>query len=149
LAIEWDSLIVEMIILAGIIWFTVYIENWAYKRLEIQKDKKTKYNVISFLKNDLEQRQRFIDESLHTKDYKPFFTDMWDSIIISGKHTLISFELFQSVQRTYSWLKYYNTELESNSKDNEIKEKTIRELLEEIRKSIRNSLTQLENERIR
>lgn len=149
MAIEWDSLIVEMIILAGIIWFTVYIENWAYKRLEIQKDKKTKYNVISFLKNDLEQRQRFIDESLHTKDYKPFFTDMWDSIIISGKHTLISFELFQSVQRTYSWLKYYNTELESNSKDNEIKEKTIRELLEEIRKSIRNSLTQLENERIR
>lgn len=149
MAIEWDSLIVEMIILAGIIWFTVYIENWAYKRLEIQKDKKTKYNVISFLKNDLEQRQRFIDESLHTKDYKPFFTDMWDSIIISGKHTLISFELFQSVQRTYSWLKYYNTELESNSKDNEIKEKTIRELLEEIRKSIRNSLTQLENELIR
>ena len=83
LVIEWDSLIVEMIILAGIIWFAVYIEHWAYKRSQQQKDKKTKYNVC-LLKNDLEQRMRFIDESSHTKDYKTFFTDMWDSIIISG-----------------------------------------------------------------
>ena len=62
-----------------------------------------------------------------------------NSIIISGKHTLIHFDLFQSIQRAYSWLKYYNTELESNSKDKEIKGKTIKELLEEIRKSITKS----------
>ena len=145
LVIEWDSLIVEMIILAGIIWFAVYIEHWAYKRSHQQKDKKTKHNVLVFLKNDLEQRMRFIDESSHTKDYKPFFTDMWHSIIISGKHTLIHFDLFSIIQRTYSWLKYYNTELESNSKGKEIKGKTIKELLEEIRKSITKSLKKLED----
>ena len=73
---------------------------------------------------------------------------MWDSIIISGKHALISFELFQSIQRTYSWLKYYNTELESNNRDKETKEKILIELLEEIRKSITKSITELEKERI-
>jgi formate hydrogenlyase subunit 3/multisubunit Na+/H+ antiporter MnhD subunit len=41
LVIEWDSLYIEMIVLAGIIWFAVYIEHWAYKRSEQQKDKKT------------------------------------------------------------------------------------------------------------
>ena len=50
LAIEWDSLIVEMIILAGIIWFAVYIEHWTYKRSEKQNNQKTKENVITFLK---------------------------------------------------------------------------------------------------
>ena len=147
--IEWDSLIVEMIILAGIIWFAVYIEHWTYKRSEKQKDLKTKENVVFFLKDDLEQRLRFIDESLHSQDYKPFFTDMWDSIIISGKHALISFELFQSIQRTYSWLKYYNTELRgNNNKDKETKEKILIELLEEIRTSITKSMKKLEYEKI-
>jgi hypothetical protein len=31
MAIEWDYLIVEMVLLAGIIWFTVYIEHLAYR----------------------------------------------------------------------------------------------------------------------
>jgi hypothetical protein len=61
-----------MIVLAGIIWFAVYIEHWEYKRSEQQKDKKTKYNVLVFLKNDLEQRLRFIDEPSHIKDYNRF-----------------------------------------------------------------------------
>jgi hypothetical protein len=95
LAIEWDSLIVEMIILAGIIWFAVYIEHWTYKKSEKQKNLKTKENIIIFLKNDLEQRLRFIDESLHIQDYKPFFTDMWDSIIISGKHPSFHLNYFK------------------------------------------------------
>lgn len=74
---------------------------------------------------------------------------MWDSIIISGKHTLISFELFQSIQRTYSWLKYYNTELQDNNdKDKETKEKILIELLEEIRKSITKTMKKLEYEQI-
>lgn len=137
-----------MIILAGIIWFAVYIEHWVYKRTEKHRDQKTKKNIILFLRNDLEHRLRFIDESFKYQDYKPFFTDMWDSIIISGKHALISFELFQSIQRTYSWLKYYNAELESNHRDKETKEKILLELLEEIRKSITKSITELEKERI-
>jgi len=32
--IEWDSLIVEMLILAAIIWFAEYLEHWTYKRSE-------------------------------------------------------------------------------------------------------------------
>ena len=46
MAIEWDSLIIEMILLAGIIWFAVYIEHWAYKRTQQEQDKKTKNKVI-------------------------------------------------------------------------------------------------------
>ena len=76
MAIQWDSLVVEMILLAGIIWFAVYIEHWAYKRTQQEQDKKTRSNILLFIKNDLEQRLRFIEESINYKDYKPFFTDM-------------------------------------------------------------------------
>jgi hypothetical protein len=44
-----------------------------------------------FIKNDLEQRLHFIDESLQYKDYKPFFTDMWDAVVLAGKHALLPF----------------------------------------------------------
>jgi hypothetical protein len=64
LAIEWDYLFVEMILLAGIIWFTVYLEHWTYKRSERKRDKRTKNNLFIFIIDDLEQRLHFIDESL-------------------------------------------------------------------------------------
>ena len=38
---------------------------------------------------------------------------MWDAIVLAGKHALLPFELFQSLQRTYSWMKYYNSELDN------------------------------------
>ncbi len=146
LAIEWDYLFVEMILLAGIIWFTVYLEHWSYKRSERQQDKKTKDNLFIFIRDDLEHRLHFIDESLQYKDYKPFFTDMWDAIILSGKHSLISFELFKNIQRTYSWMKYYNSELESS--DNETsKEKTLLELLDDVKKSIHKTIQKLDEEK--
>ncbi|MFB5600109.1 MAG: hypothetical protein ACE5SW_07795 [Nitrososphaeraceae archaeon] len=44
---------------------------------------------------------------------------MWEAIILSGKQSLLSFELFQSVQLTYSWMKYYNSELESNKNNSQ------------------------------
>ena len=34
MAIDWDYLIVEMVLLAGIIWFTVYIEHGAIVSLK-------------------------------------------------------------------------------------------------------------------
>lgn len=108
-----------MLLLAGIIWFAVYIEHWAYKRSQQKEDKKTRKNILIFIKDDLEHRLDFIEESLQYKDYKPFFTDMWDAIILSGKQSLLSFELFQSVQLTYSWMKYYNSELESNKNNSQ------------------------------
>jgi hypothetical protein len=145
LAIEWDSLVIEMILLAGIIWFAVYIEHWAYKRTQQQEDKKTRNNIFLFIKDDLEQRLRFIEESINYKDFKPFFTDMWDAIILSGKHSLLSFELFQNIQRTYSWMKYYNSELENN-KNSVSKEKILVELLEDVKKYINKSLHRIEIE---
>ena len=48
-----------------------------------QKDHKKQ--VMRFIKDDLEHRLCFIDESLQYKDYKPFLTDMWDAVILSGK----------------------------------------------------------------
>jgi hypothetical protein len=67
---------------------------------------------------------------------------MWDAIILAGKHALLPFELFQSLQRTYSWMKYYNSELDSRS-DKTLDEKVLRELLEDVRKSIIRSLNKL------
>jgi hypothetical protein len=51
------------------------------------------------------------------------------------------FELFQSLQRTYSWMKYYNSELESSNRN--LDEKVAKELLEDVRKSIHKSLRKL------
>ncbi len=137
--IEWDTLIVEMLFLAAIIWFTVYIEHLVAKRVEKYKEKKEKKNIITFIRNDLEQRLRFIEESEKEKDYKPFFTDMWDSVILAGKQSLLPFELFQILQRTYSWMKYYNTELDNNNKKSNFDENVLISLLDDIKKYINKS----------
>ena len=34
--------------------------------------------------------RHFIEESRQYKDYKPFFTDMWDAVILTGIHSLLS-----------------------------------------------------------
>jgi hypothetical protein len=141
LTIEWDVLIVEMSFLAAIIYFSVYLEHWVYTRSQKQEEKRTRRNIMMFIKNDLEQRLHFIEESLQYKDYKPFFTDMWDAVVLAGKHALLPFELFQILQRTYSWMKYYNSELESSNRN--LDEKVVNELLEDVRKSINKSLTKL------
>ena len=141
MVIEWDSIIVEMTLLAAIIYFSVYLERWAYTRAQNKEEQRTRRNIMLFIKNDLEQRNRFIDESFQYKDYKPFFTDMWDAVVLAGKHSLLPFDLFQSLQRTYSWMKYYNSELESRNKN--LDEKVVKELLEEVRKSISKSLSKL------
>ena len=107
-----------------------------------ERGRKTRKNIIKFIENDLEQRLNFIEESLKYKDYKPFFTDMWDAVILAGKHALLSFELFQSLQRSYSWMKYYNSELES-IKRNQFEEKELIGLLSDVRQSIEKSIQKL------
>ena len=102
--IEWDSLIVEMVILAAIIFFSVYLEHWIFRMREKEKENKERKYLIIFIDNDLKQRLRFIDESEQFKDYKPFFTDMWDAVVLAGKHPLLPFNLFQNLQRTYAWI---------------------------------------------
>jgi hypothetical protein len=143
MTIVWDQLIVENILLAGIIIGSIYLEQWGHRRSQIIEERKTKVRIIMYLTDDLQKRLNFIDETQRYSDFKPFFTDMWDAIILAGKHALLPFELFKSLQRTYSWMKYYNSELDSRS-DKTLDEKVLRELLEDVRKSIIRSLNKLD-----
>jgi hypothetical protein len=133
-----------MVILAAIIYFSVYLEQWAYRYSERQKEDKTRKYLIIYIDEDLKRRLRFIDESLQFKDYKPFFTDMWDSVILAGKHSLLPFNVFQNLQRTYSWMKYYNNELEISNKGGNKNEKVLEELIQDVRKQINGSLAVIE-----
>ncbi len=80
MVIAWDYLAVELVLLAGIIYFSVYLEHWVYRRSQLKEDEKTTKNIIRFIKDDLKRRLGFIDESFHYKDYRPFFTDMWNGM---------------------------------------------------------------------
>ena len=64
---------------------------------------------------------------------------MWDAVILTGRHSLLPFEIFEDLQHTYSWIKYYNTELDVNKGD----EAVLKDLLNEVRKSIDQSLKNL------
>jgi hypothetical protein len=66
---------------------------------------------------------------------------MWDAVVLAGKHALLPFELFQSLHSAYSWMKYYNSELESSKRNHD--EKVIKELLEDVRNEIDKSLAKL------
>ena len=135
-----------MLILAAIIWFTVYLEHWTYRRTEKQKEQKEIKNLIIFIDDDLKQTLRFIDESQQFKDYKPFFTDMWDAVVLAGNQSLLPFNVFQNLQRTYSWMKYYKNELNITNKSGKIDEKVLEELLQDVRKRINGSLALLKVE---
>lgn len=102
MTIAWDQLIVENILSAGIIVGSIYLEQWRHRRSQIKEERKTKGRIIMYLTDGLQKRLNFIDETHKYSDFKPFFTDMWDTIILAGKHALLPFELFQSLQRTYS-----------------------------------------------
>ena len=134
-----------MSILSGIIFGAVYVEHWSYRRTQKNEEKGTRKKILVLINNDLERKLRFIHESIQYKDYKPFFTDIWDAVILSGKQTLLPFEMIENLQHTYSWLKYYNTELQQKTVTNN--ENILRDLLEEVKNSIKNSLDFLKNEK--
>jgi hypothetical protein len=142
LAIEWDSLIIEMTILAAIIYGAIYVESLVEKRKARRDAKEGANRIIQFVKNDLNKKLQFIQDTVEYKDFKPFFTDMWDAIILGGKQTLLPFEVFENLQHTYSWMKYYNNELEQNGNKNE---KVIIEVLGEVKSSVRQSLKHLQD----
>lgn len=147
MTIQWDSLTIEMVLLAGIIWFSLYIEHWAFQRSSKRQDEKPLINILKFIEDDLKHRNKFVDESLRNENYKPFLTDMWDAVIIAGKHSLLDFQLFQTFQRTYSWMKYYNSELELVKK-NEFDNKMLKELVIEVKKSIEKALNKIHESNI-
>jgi hypothetical protein len=139
MAIALDQVVVENTLLAAIIVGSIYLERWLEEKAHRRKERETKKNTINFIINDLESKLRFIDESHQYKDYKPFFTDMWDAIILAGRHSLLPFEIFEDLQHTYSWMKYYNTELDVNKRD----EGVLKDLLNDVKKSIDESLKNL------
>jgi hypothetical protein len=51
----------------------------------------------------------FYRKSHQYKDYKPLFTDTGDAIILIRGHSLLSFETFEDLQHTYSWMKIGNS----------------------------------------
>ena len=66
---------------------------------------------------------------------------MWDAVILTGKQALLPFELFQNLQRTYSWMKYYNSEIESR-RGMPLDEK----VLKDVQKNINRSLLKLKQD---
>jgi hypothetical protein len=137
MAIDFEYIAVEMTILAAIIFGAVYLELWYYRRSQKKEDKKTKKMILRLIEEDLTRKQRFLEDSIKFKDYKPFFTNVWDSIILSGKQTLLSFELINNFEHSYSWMRYYNTELQQRGHIGN--EQTLLELLGEIKKAIESS----------
>ena len=143
MATEWENIIVESVILAIIIFGAVYVEHWNYRRIQKNEDTTTRKKILLLMKEDLIRKLRFIEESIQYKDYKPFFTDVWDSVILSGKQTLFQFEIIKNLEHTYSWMKYYNTELQQKGTTGN--EQTLNDLLSEIKKTTESSLNVLKN----
>lgn len=141
MVIEWDSIIVENVLLALIIVGTIYLEGWFQRKGQQRKDKDTLRQTIMFITSDLQGKLRFIEESLQYHDYKPFFTNMWDAMILTGRHALLPFEIFEDLEHTYSWMRYYNTELQSNKIDENI----LKDLLKDVRKAVCQSLEKLKS----
>jgi hypothetical protein len=141
--VDWEYLIIESIILAAIIFGAMYVEHWNYRRMQKNEDRTIRKKILLLIEEDLVRKLRFISESDQYKDYKPFFTDVWDSVILSGKQTLLHFDLIKNLEHTYSWMKYYNTELQQKGPVGN--EKTLKELLIEIKKTTESSLSILKN----
>jgi hypothetical protein len=139
MTIAWDEVIIENTLLAVIIVGSIYLEQWAHDRSHLKEEKRTKKRILLFIADDLQKRLDFIKETYQYNDYKPFFTDMWDAVILTGKQALLPFELFQNLQRTYSWMKYYNSEIESRW-GKALDEKILKDLLEDVQKNVNRSL---------
>lgn len=137
MATDWVGIIVESLILAIIIFGAMFIENWSHRRIQKKQEDFVRNKILLLIKEDLTRKMRFINESTKYKDYKPFFTDVWDSVIISGKQTLLQFDTIKNLEHTYSWMKYYNTELQQKGV---INEQTLIDLLSEIKKTTESSL---------
>ena len=138
--IEWEVLIAEMALLAGIIYGAIFVENFLEKRKLRRKEAEEARRIVNFVANDLETKLHVIEDTIKYRDFKPFFTDMWDAVIMGGRQSLLPFELFENLQHTYSWMKYYNTELEQREKS---EEDTVSEILAEVKASVEVSLRML------
>ena len=104
MTIEWDSLVIETVIFAVMVYGALCVENWAEKRKRQKEEDKGRRQIIQFVTNDLQNKLRFIKESIKYQDFKPFFTDMWGAVILGGKQMLLPFQLFENLQHTHLFL---------------------------------------------
>jgi hypothetical protein len=75
LAIEWDQVLIENILLAAIIVGSIYLERWLVEQSRRRKEREAMKKTINIVINDLENKLRLL-ESNQYKNYIPFFTDM-------------------------------------------------------------------------
>ena len=64
MAIEWDSVVVEMVLLAVIIYGAVWVEVNVEKRRIRKEEAVARRQIIQFVTDDLNGKLRFINESL-------------------------------------------------------------------------------------
>ncbi|MGI0020284.1 MAG: hypothetical protein ACREAY_07415 [Nitrososphaera sp.] len=64
MAIEWDAVVVEIVLFAVLIYGAVYLERWMENRKVRKEDDKSRQQVIRFVADDLNSRLSFIAESI-------------------------------------------------------------------------------------
>ena len=90
MAIEWDQVLIENISLAAIIIGSIYLETWLVEQSRRRKEREAMKMIINIIINNLENKLRQL-ESNDYKNYIPLLTDMWDAIVLTGRHSLLSF----------------------------------------------------------
>lgn len=76
MAIDWESLTVEMISLAAIILGSVFFERWIYNKVKQKEEEKTKKKIMGFVLYDLKKQLDSIEKNQEDSTYfGPFFTD--------------------------------------------------------------------------
>ena len=89
MAIEWDQVLIENISLAAIIICSIYLETWLVQQSRRRKEREAMKMIINIIINNLEKKRLL--ESNDYKNYIPLLTDMRDAIVLTGRHSLLSF----------------------------------------------------------
>ena len=141
MAIDWTYLVVEMSLLAGIIFGAVYLDRWHYIRALRRDDREAQERIKTLIVRDLQRKLDIIQQTQEQKRVRPLFTSIWDSVLFTGKQGLLPFELFDRLHLTYSLMRYYNSEIEKL--DGGLLEGHAEKMLAEIAEGAKESLAAL------
>jgi hypothetical protein len=141
IGIDWTYLVVEMSLLAGIIFGAVYVDRWHYVRALNKESRESQAMIKRLIVRDLERKLEIIHHMLEQKRIKPLFTNIWDSALFTGKQGSLTFELFDMLHSTYSLIRYYNSEAEK-LQDSRLEGHT-EEILSDVSERIKESLVAL------
>jgi hypothetical protein len=141
IGIDWTYLVVEMSLLAGIIFGAVYVDRWHYIRALNKESRESQAMVRRLITRDLERKLEVVQNIVEQKRTKPLFTNIWDSVLFTGKQGSLTFELFDMLHSTYSLMRYYNSEAEK--RHDSLLEAHIEEILSDVAERIKESLEAL------